>query len=185
MSRIGNAPITVAKEATITLDGSTLVVKGPKGELKMTVPMGVVVEVKDGIATVTRKHNDKATRALHGAIRAAVFNMVEGVTKGWTRTLEMSGVGYRANLSGANLVLSVGFSHQVTITPPEGITFATADGKITISGIDKQHVGQIAAKIRGVKKPEPYKGKGIKYEGERIRKKAGKAKAVGGAPGAK
>jgi large subunit ribosomal protein L6 len=185
MSRIGNAPITIAKEATVSTEGNIVVAKGPKGELRMVVPHGIAISIADGIATVERKHNDKPTRALHGAIRANLSNMVEGVTRGWTRVLELSGVGYRASLSGVNLVLSVGFSHTVTIEPPAGITFAATEGKITISGIDKQQVGQIAAKIREVKKPEPYKGKGIKYQGEHIRKKAGKAKAVGGAPGAK
>lgn len=185
MSRIGNTPIAVPKDVLITRDGARLLVKGPKGELTMTIPMGVEVSVEGEVATVSRKHNDKPTRAAHGAVRATLSNMVEGVTKGWTRVLELSGVGYRANISGANLVLSVGFSHQVTITPPAGITFAATEGKITVSGIDKQQVGQVASNIRAVKKPEPYKGKGIKYEGEHIRKKAGKAKAVGGAPGAK
>jgi large subunit ribosomal protein L6 len=185
MSRIGNAPITVVKEVAITQEGNVLVARGPKGELRSVVPVGIEVKINGETIEVARKHNDKPTRALHGAMRANIANMIVGVTKGWTRVLEMTGVGYRANLSGANLVLSVGFSHQVTITPPTGITFAAADGKITISGIDKQRVGQIASDIRAVKKPEPYKGKGIKYEGERIRKKAGKAKAVGGAPGAK
>jgi large subunit ribosomal protein L6 len=185
MSRIGNAPITVPKEVTVTQEGNVLVVKGAKGELRFGVPMGIAIGINGEIIEVTRKHNDKPTRALHGAMRANIANMIVGVTTGWTRVLELSGVGYRANLSGANLVLSVGFSHQVTIAPPAGITFTAADGKITVAGIDKQQVGQVASDIRDVKKPEPYKGKGIKYEGERIRKKAGKAKAVGGAPGAK
>lgn len=185
MSRIGNAPITVPKDATVSLEGSAVIVKGPKGELRFVVPQGINIDIHDVTVEVTRKHNDKPTRALHGALRATISNMILGVTVGWTRVLELTGVGYRANLTGANLVLSVGFSHQVTINPPSGITFAVAEGKITISGIDKQQVGQTAANIRSVKKPEPYKGKGIKYEGEHIRKKAGKAKAAGGAAGAK
>ena len=185
MSRIGSAPVIVPKDVSITREGAVLVVKGPKGELRFTVPTGVDVKVAGDIAHVSRKHNDKPTRALHGTLRATVSNMVKGVTKGWTRILELSGVGYRASVSGVNLVLSVGFSHPVTIAPPHGISFTVTDGKITITGIDKQQVGQTAANIRDVKKPEPYKGKGIKYEGEHIRKKAGKAKAVGGAPGAK
>ncbi len=185
MSRIGNATITVPKDATLATQGNTVVVKGPKGELRLTIPQGVEVSVNADVITVSRKHNDKPTRALHGALRATISNMVAGVTRGWTKTLELSGVGYRANVSGENLVLSVGFSHPVTIVPPPGIAFTATEGKITITGIDKQQVGQMAADIRAVKKPEPYKGKGIKYEGERIRKKAGKAKAVGGAPGAK
>lgn len=185
MSRIGNAPITVSKEVVVTRDGDTLVVKGPKGELRLTIPMGISITVAGDTVTVARKHNDKPSRAVHGALRAIISNMVAGVTKGWSRVLELSGVGYRASVSGANLVLSVGFSHLVTIVPPSGITFGVNEGKIMITGIDKQQVGQMAANIRAVKKPEPYKGKGIKYEGEHIRKKAGKAKAVGGAPGAK
>jgi large subunit ribosomal protein L6 len=185
MSRIGNAPITLPSGTTVTINGSEVVAKGSKGELNLSVPHGIEVIVDGTTVSVVRKSNDKARRALHGYVRATVANMVTGVTEGWKRTLEMAGVGYRANLSGTDLVLSVGFSHQVTITPPAGITFAVADGKIVVTGIDKQVVGQTAAQIREVKKPEPYKGKGIKYEGERIRKKAGKAKAVGGAPGAK
>lgn len=185
MSRIGKAPISIDKEVTVASDGKLLLVKGPKGELRLILPKGITVTVVDSTVTVTRKHNDKPSRAIHGALRAIISNMAIGVTKGWSRVLELSGVGYRANVTGANLVLSVGFSHQVTIVPPAGITFVSSEGKITITGIDKQLVGQMAANIRAVKKPEPYKGKGIKYEGEHIRKKAGKAKAVGGAPGAK
>jgi large subunit ribosomal protein L6 len=185
MSRIGNAIITVPKEATITQEGEVLVVKGTKGEVRLAIPTGLTVKIENGEIVVARKHNDKPSRSLHGYLRATLSNAVIGVTTGWTRVLELAGVGYRASLSGANLVLTVGFSHPVTVTPPAGITFAVADNKITVAGIDKQAVGQIAAKVREVKKPEPYKGKGIKYEGEYIRKKAGKAKAVGGAPGAK
>lgn len=185
MSRIGNQPIIVPKEVTVSVDGMEAVVKGPKGELRMTIPGGIAVALHGDNLEVTRKHNDKPTRALHGALRAILANMIEGTTRGWTRTLELSGVGYRASVNGANLVLSVGFSHQVTIIPPAGITFTATESKITITGIDKQQVGQVSADIRAVKKPEPYKGKGIKYEGEHVRKKAGKAKAVGGAPGAK
>jgi len=162
MSRIGNAVIIIPKEATVSVDGKTAVVKGPRGELHLTIPMGIVIHVSGDNLEVTRKHNDKPTRALHGALRAILANMIAGVTRGWTRTLELSGVGYRASVSGANLVLSVGFSHQVTIVPRTGITFTATEGK----------------------KPEPYKGKGIRYEGEYVRKKAGKTKAVGGAPGA-
>lgn len=184
MSRIGNAPIEVPKEASAIVEADTLVVNGPKGELRMMIPKIIAFTVEGNTIAVSRKHNDKPSRAAHGALRAIASNMITGVTTGWTKTLELTGVGYRAALSGANLVLSVGFSHQVTIVPPKGITFATTESKITVSGIDKQQVGQIAADIRAVKKPEPYKGKGIKYQGEHIRKKAGKAKAAGGAPGA-
>ena len=185
MSRIGNAPITVPKETTITKEGAVVVVKGPKGELRLSVPHGFAVEVNGDQLTVELAKGGGSDHALHGYLRANMANAVEGVTKGWNRVLELSGVGYRATLSGVNLVLTVGFSHPVTVTPPPGITFAVNEGKIVVSGIDRQVVGQTAAGIRAVKKPEPYKGKGIKYEGEYIRKKAGKAKAVGGAPGAK
>jgi large subunit ribosomal protein L6 len=183
MSRIGKAVITVPKEATVTLDKSQVTVKGPKGELHLAIPYGLSMKIEGDQLVVERLNNDKPKRALHGYMRASVFNAIVGVTKGWTKTLELAGVGYRASLSGVNLVLSVGFSHQVTIVPPAGISFTTAEGKIVVVGIDKQAVGQMAAIIRDVKPPEPYKGKGIKYENEHIRKKAGKAKAVGSAPG--
>jgi len=185
MSRIGNAIIELSKDVTVTQDAGELVVKGVKGEIRIPAPKGLNVAVENGIIQVTREHNDKASKSLHGYLRAVLANAVIGVTKGWTRTLELSGVGYRASMSGANVVLSVGFSHTVTIAPPAGITFAVVENKINVTGIDRQIVGQTAAKIREVKKPEPYKGKGIKYEGEYIRKKAGKAKAAGGAAGAK
>ncbi len=183
MSRIGNAIIIVPKEATVTISGGSVVVKGPKGELSMNVPAGITLTDKDGTITVTRKGDNKAMRSLHGYVRAELMNSVTGVTKGWTRTLELSGVGYRAAVTGTDLTLNLGFSHPVVVKPPAGITFAAAEGKIVVSGTDKQMVGQTAAKIREIKKPEPYKGKGIKYQGEHIRKKAGKAaKAVGGPP---
>lgn len=186
MSRIGNAIITVPKEATVTVSGREVVVKGPKGELTMHIPTGITVETKDGAVVVTRKGDGKAMRALHGYVRAELMNSVTGTTKGWARVLELSGVGYRAAITGTDLTLNLGFSHPVVVKPPKGIQFAATEGKITVSGVDKQLVGQVAAKIREIKKPEPYKGKGIKYQGEHIRKKAGKAaKAVGGAVGAK
>lgn len=186
MSRIGNAMIVIPKEATVTMTDKVVAVKGPKGELTLTIPQGISVREKDGSVEVTRKGDDKRMRALHGFVRAELANFITGVTRGWTRTLELSGVGYRAAVTGTDLTLNLGFSHPIVVTPPTGIQFAAAEGKIVISGMDKQLVGQTAAKIRELKKPEPYKGKGIKYQGEHIRKKAGKAaKAVGGAPGAK
>jgi len=186
MSRIGNAIITIPKEATVTQNGDSIVVKGSKGELSMLVPSGITVTLTGDKIEVKRAGDAKAERALHGYVRAELANSITGVTKGWTRTLELSGVGFRATMTGANMTLNLGFSHPVVVTPPAGIQFATAEGKIVVSGADKQMVGQTAAKIRELKKPEPYKGKGIKYQGEHIRKKAGKAaKAVGGAPGAK
>ena len=186
MSRIGNAIIIVPKEATVTAMAHTVSVSGPKGQLSMVVPAGVSVKNTDGTIKVTRSHDDKKNRALHGYVRAQIANLITGVTRGWTKTLELSGVGYRAALTGTDITLNVGFSHPITVVPPVGITFAASEGKIVVSGTDKQLVGEVAAKIREIKKPEPYKGKGIKYQGEHIRKKAGKAaKAVGGAPGAK
>ena len=186
MSRIGNAIISIPKEVTVTTEGAAMVIKGPNGELRMDIPARIGVHIADGNIEVTRRGEDKPTRALHGYVRANLANIVTGVTKGWTKTLELSGVGYRATVSGTNLTLNLGFSHPVTVTPPEGIQFAVNENKIVVSGRDKQLVGQVAASIREIKKPEPYKGKGIKYQGEHIRKKAGKAaKAVGGAPGAK
>jgi large subunit ribosomal protein L6 len=185
MSRIGNAIIVVPKEVTITQTGSEILVKGTKGEIRVSTPPGLTLKTEGESLHILRNHNDKPSRSLHGYLRATLANAVNGVTKGWTKTLELSGVGYRASLSGVNLVLTIGFSHPVTVAPPPGIAFAVTDNKIVISGVSRQEVGQIAASIREIKKPEPYKGKGIKYEGEYIRKKAGKAKAVGGAPGAK
>lgn len=186
MSRIGNAIIVVPKEVTVSQTGAGVAVKGPKGELTLQVPAGITVSSKEGTISVTRKGDEKAMRAIHGYVRAQLANFVEGVTRGWTKTLELAGVGYRAALTGTDLTLNLGFSHPVVVKPPEGIQFAASEGKITVTGADKQLVGEVAAKIRELKKPEPYKGKGIKYQGEHIRKKAGKAaKAVGGAPGAK
>lgn len=181
MSRIGKMPIEIPKEVTANVAMPMVQLKGPKGEVSYTIPQGISVAMEEGQLKVSTHRNDKPTRSLFGFVRAHLANQITGITKGFTKTLEMSGVGYRANLTGANLVLSVGFSHPVTITPPKGITFAIQEGKIVVSGTDKQIVGQIAADIRAVKPPEPYKGKGIRYLGEVVRKKAGKsAKAVGG-----
>lgn len=186
MSRIGAQPITVPQGASVTIEGHDVICRGPKGELRMHIPQDIAVRESGGEILVEAKNKERKTSATHGAIRAILKNCLTGVTTGWSRTLELAGVGYRAALSGVNLVLNVGFSHSVTIVPPAGITFAVTEGKIVVTGADKHTVGQIAADIREVRKPEPYKGKGIKYEGEHIRKKAGKsAKAVGGAPGAK
>jgi len=187
MSRIGNAPVVIADGVTAEVRPGEVVVRGPKGELTVTVPHGITVKQEEKNLLVTRKRNDTKIRAMHGTIAALLSNAVAGVTKGWEKKLELHGVGYRAMVQGSALQLTVGFSHPVTITPPVGITFTVADGgKITVSGIDKHMVGQTAASVRDVRPPEPYKGKGIRYAGEHIRKKAGKsAKGVGGAPGAK
>jgi large subunit ribosomal protein L6 len=181
MSRIGKSPIIVPKEVTVSITGNTVVVKGTKGELSFTIPSGITVKQDSGNLFIENKGTGKSYRALHGCVRAIIANNVAGVAKEWEKTLELSGVGYRAAVEGTTLVLTIGFSHSVKINPPEGILFTIKEGKIVISGIDKQLVGQVAANIREVRKPEPYKGKGIKYVGEHIRKKAGKAaKAVGG-----
>jgi large subunit ribosomal protein L6 len=181
MSRIGKSPIIVSKDVTVTITGATVVVKGIKGELSFTVPAGIVVKQENGKLVIENKGTGKPYRALHGCVRAIIANNIAGVTKEWEKTLELSGVGYRAAVEGKTLVLTIGFSHPVRIDPPEGIVFAVKEGKVVVSGIDRQLVGQVAANIREVRKPEPYKGKGIKYSGEHIRKKAGKAaKAVGG-----
>jgi large subunit ribosomal protein L6 len=181
MSRIGKAPIEVPKDVTVTIAGNTVHTKGVKGELSNTIPSGITVKQENGHLLVENHGSGKPYRALHGCVRALIANNVTGVAKGWEKTLELSGVGYRAVMEGATVVLTVGLSHSVKIDPPPGIAFTIKEGKVVVSGIDKQLVGQIAANIREVKKPEPYKGKGIKYVGEYIRKKAGKAaKAVGG-----
>lgn len=186
MSRIGKQPISIGTGITVTVQGGSVVVKGPHGELTISIPEAITIHVDDRTVSVLRRSEDRRARALHGLIRSEIANAIQGVTALWSTTLELSGVGYRASVNGQSLVLTVGFSHPVTTLPPQGITFAVNEGKVVVTGIDKRVVGQTAATIREIKKPEPYKGKGIKYEGERIRKKAGKsAKAVGGAPGAK
>lgn len=186
MSRIGKQPIIVTREASVTIRDGSVFIKGPKGERSISVPEGLTVAVEGNLVTVGRRSEDRAIRALHGFFRSELNNAIIGVTTFWTKELELAGVGYRAVMSGPNVVLTVGFSHPVTITPPGGITISVVEGKIVVSGIDKRLVGEVAAEIRAVKRPEPYKGKGIKYVGERVRRKAGKsAKAVGGAPGAK
>lgn len=184
MSRIGKSPIILISTVKVSIDGSLVSVIGPKGSLSFSIPSGIAVQMKDQTITVEAVGNNSKINALHGLVRAHIDNMIHGVSEGWTKTLVLSGVGYRAALSGSNLVLTVGFSHSVTIIPPEGILFTITEGKIVVSGNDKQVVGQVAANIRKIKPPEPYKGKGIMYEGEHIRKKAGKsAKGAGGAAG--
>ncbi|MBP9813819.1 50S ribosomal protein L6 [Candidatus Woesebacteria bacterium] len=186
MSRIGNTPVIVPKDVIVTLHDTSVGVKGPKGEITLAIPYGIHVKQGDGVLNVERLGETKNHKALHGTTSALLANAMVGVTKGWTKQLELSGVGYRVALAGTSLTFTVGFSHPVTIAPPEGITFTVVDGKVVVSGIDKYRVGQISATIRKIKPPEPYKGKGIRYSGEYVRKKAGKsAKAVGGAPGAK
>jgi large subunit ribosomal protein L6 len=180
MSRIGRQPVTVPANVTITVDEKNFVsVKGPKGELARQFPQTIALDREDGVINVTRPSDDGPQRSLHGLSRTLLQNMVVGVTDGFTKTLEVQGVGYRAQMQGSNLQLALGFSHPVIVSPPEGISFAVEGPRVNISGIDKEKVGQVAANIRKLRPPEPYKGKGIRYSGERVRRKAGKAGKVG------
>lgn len=181
MSRIGQSPISIPSGVEVTISGRTVRVKGPKGELEERIPEGISVAQEDSEIKVHRADEQRETKALHGLVRSLVNNMVDGVTKGFEKSLEIQGVGYRAQKRGNDLELSVGFSHAVTKPAPEGIEFDVPQPtRIVVRGIDKELVGQVAAEIRAIRKPEPYKGKGIRYEGEQIRRKAGKAaKAVG------
>jgi len=175
MSRIGKKPIAIPDGVEVKLDGTVLTVKGPKGTLTRTLHNEVNVKVEGNEIIVERPSDHKLHRALHGTTRSIIANMVEGVTNGFAKTLELVGVGYRAAKSGSNLTLSVGYSHPVEITPEEGIEFEVpAQTQIFVKGIDKERVGQVASEIRAVRKPEPYKGKGIRYQGERVRRKEGK-----------
>ncbi len=175
MSRIGKQPIPIPSGVTITVDPDFVTVVGPKGTLKQFTMPGVIVEVQDGQAVVTRINDEATNRAKHGLMRSLVNNMVVGVSKGFEKKLEINGVGYRVNLQGTDLKFNLGFSHDVIYKLPQGITAITEQNTITVNGIDKQQVGQVAAEIRALKKPEPYKGKGIKYVGERILRKSGKS----------
>ena len=175
MSRIGKLPILIPSGVTITVDPDFVTVAGTKGTLKQFTMPGVTVTVEDGKAVVTRENDEAVNRAKHGLMRSLVNNMVTGVTTGFSKKLEINGVGYRANMQGADIKLNLGFSHDVIYKLPQGITAAIEQNKITVSGIDKQQVGQVAAEIRALKKPEPYKGKGIKYADERILRKSGKS----------
>lgn len=180
MSRIGNAPIELPSGVEASVDGNAVVVKGPKGTLTQTLDPRISVSVEDGVLTVARENDEREARALHGLSRALIANMVIGVSAGYMKELQAVGVGYRGVLKGSTLELQVGFSHPVTIEAPEGITFEVPEPtKFIISGIDKQLVGQVAANIRSVRPPEPYKGKGIRYVDEYVRRKAGKAGVAG------
>ena len=175
MSRIGKKPIEIPKGVTVTKNGSSIKVKGPKGELERKVHPNITVEIKDNELIVTRPNDTKENKALHGLTRALIQNMVDGVINVFTKTLDVVGVGYRAEMKGKNLLLNIGFSHPIYFLPPDGVALQTpAQTQIVISGIDKQLVGLVAAKIRSIRKPEPYKGKGIKYSDEQIQRKAGK-----------
>ena len=176
MSRIGKLPVPVPDGVDVQLDGLTVTAKGPKGELTRTMPEGVEIALEDDTVVVTRLSDSRVNRSRHGLVRSLVANMVTGVHEGYSRTLELVGIGYRAQPKGSDLELQVGYSHPVTIEAPEGISFEVPQPtRVVVSGIDKVLVGQIAANVRKVRPPEPYKGKGIRYENERVRRKAGKA----------
>ncbi len=176
MSRIGKRPITVPNKVSVAIDNQSVAVKGPKGELSRVLPAGITVEQDGETLKVLRQNDSRQLRQLHGLSRTLVANMVEGVSQGFQRRLEIQGVGYRARVDGRNLVLNVGYSHEVKIEPPQGIQMAVENNvNVVVSGIDKEIVGNLAARIRAVRPPEVYKGKGIRYAGEVVRRKAGKA----------
>ncbi|MGW0039031.1 50S ribosomal protein L6 [Gordonia sp. NPDC003376] len=175
MSRIGKNPIQIPAGVTVSIDGQNVTVKGPKGELTHAVTEPIAVAQEDGAIVVTRPNDERRSRALHGLNRSLVNNLVTGVTQGYTTKMEIFGVGYRVQAKGKDLEFALGYSHPVPIEAPEGITFAVeSPTKFSVSGIDKQQVGQISANIRRLRRPDPYKGKGIRYEGEQIRRKVGK-----------
>ena len=181
MSRIGRLPIAVPSTVDVTIEGRQLTVKGPKGTLSRTLHPDMTVSREDGTIVVTRPTEQKTHKQLHGLTRTLVNNMVVGVTDGYRKGLEITGVGYRATLNGKKLTLNLGYSHPIEIDPPEGISFEVENPtRLAVVGIDKELVGQIAAQVRSTRKPEPYKGKGVRYAGEKIRRKAGKAGKIGG-----
>jgi large subunit ribosomal protein L6 len=181
MSRIGRLPIPIPPGVEVAIDGRRITVRGPKGELARDLHPDMIVRQADGTLVVERPSDQKLHRQLHGLTRTLVANMVEGVTNGYRKALEITGVGYRAALVGRKLQLSLGYSHPVEIDPPEGISFEVENPtRLAVVGIDKELVGQVAARVRATRKPEPYKGKGVRYAGEVIRRKAGKAGKIGG-----
>lgn len=189
MSRVGDSPILIPTGVTVEKAGKEVMVSGPKGKLNLAVDPSITVEVTEGKVIVKRKNDLKKVKALHGLVRSLINNMIYGVTEGWSKDLELVGVGFRAQVNGNNLILNVGYSHPVEIVSPEGVSFEVSDNtKIKVTGFDKQLIGQVAANIKKVRIPDVYKGKGIRYIGEYIRKKVGKsAKAgvTGAAGGAK
>ena len=181
MSRIGRLPITVPSGVDVTIDGRNVTVKGPRGSLSRSLHPDMTLSRDEASLVVTRPTEQKTHKQLHGLTRTLVNNMVVGVTDGYRKGLEITGVGYRAALNGRKLQLNLGYSHQIEIDPPEGISFEVeTPTRLAVVGIDKELVGQIAAKVRSTRKPEPYKGKGVRYAGEYIRRKAGKAGKIGG-----
>jgi large subunit ribosomal protein L6 len=177
MSRIGRLPITVPSGVEVTLEGQAVTVKGPKGTLEHTVAEPIeITRAEDGTLQVTRPNDERTNRALHGLSRTLVANMVQGVTEGYTKVLEIVGTGYRVAAKGSDLEFSLGFSHPVLVKAPDGISFAVENPtRFSVSGVDKQKVGEVAANIRKLRKPDPYKGKGVRYQGEVVKRKAGKA----------
>ena len=176
MSRIGRLPIDVPANVTLTIDGQNVTVKGPKGELSLTVASPIEVKLEDGQVHVTRPDDERESRSLHGLTRTLIANQIIGVTEGYSKSLEVVGTGYRVAAKGSSVEFALGFSHSITVDPPAGITFEVeGNNKLHVRGIDKQAVGEVAANIRKLRKPEPYKGKGVRYAGEVVRRKAGKA----------
>ena len=176
MSRIGKLPVTIPDKVTVTVNDNNMLVKGPKGQLSMPTSSEIAIDINENTITLKPTNLSPKTKKAFGMYRALISNMIKGVTIGFEKKLELQGVGYRSQVQGRSLVLNVGYSHQVTIAAPEGITLAVeGNTNVSVSGIDKQVVGQVAANIRAVRPPEPYKGKGIRYQGEYVRKKAGKA----------
>ena len=176
MSRIGRLPIDVPAGVNVTIDGSTISVKGPKGELSLVVASPIEVALEDGQLLVTRPNDERESRSLHGLTRTLISNQIIGVTQGYSKGLEVVGTGYRVAAKGESLEFALGYSHSITVDPPKGISFVVeGNNKVTVNGIDKQAVGEVAANIRKLRKPEPYKGKGVRYAGEVVRRKAGKS----------
>ena len=176
MSRIGRMPIDIPGGVEVKIDGQAVTVKGPKGELALTVASPIEVAIEENQVVVTRPDDERNSRSLHGLTRTLIANQIIGVTQGYSKGLEVVGTGYRVQAKGEGVEFSLGFSHPVTVNPPAGITFTVeGNNKLTVSGIDKQAVGEVAANIRKIRKPEPYKGKGVRYAGEIVRRKAGKS----------
>jgi large subunit ribosomal protein L6 len=176
MSRIGRLPIEIPSGVDVNVDGSDVRVKGPKGELSLTVASPIEVRIEDGSVLVTRPDDERASRSLHGLTRTLIANQILGVTQGYTKGLEIVGTGYRVAAKGNGVEFALGYSHPITVEPPAGISFTVeGNNRLTVSGIDKQAVGEVAANIRKLRKPEPYKGKGVRYAGEVVRRKSGKS----------
>jgi large subunit ribosomal protein L6 len=176
MSRIGRLPIDVPANVNVTIDGSAVTVKGPKGELALTVASPIEVKLDGGQLLVSRPDDERSSRSLHGLTRTLIANQIIGVTDGYTKGLDIVGTGYRVAAEGASITFALGYSHPITVQPPAGITFTVeGNNRVIVSGIDKQAVGEVAANLRKLRKPEPYKGKGVRYTGEIVRRKAGKS----------